>query len=280
MSNAARTWFFLGTLMIIIVVMGQTTGGREGLLWGVGIALSINSLIYFYTDLRLNHLFHGQRLEGEDPWQALATLKGLCKKARIPIPQLIVLEQSAPQSMVMGRHPKSARVIVTRGLLEEFNTTELKAVLAFHVAAIKRQDILAFTVASAFLDTLLTICRIFDGIFRILVGANKNRHSTQSHLFSVLCSPLAGFLLRLNVGQTNYLASDKMAAELCDDPQGLAKVLWKLSSYSLTRPLSIPASTAHLWMVNPLTNHGWARYFHVQPKVELRIRNLVGYYPI
>jgi heat shock protein HtpX len=280
MTSAARTWTFLTALMLFIVVGGHASGGREGLLWGVGLALAINSLIYLYPDIRLKYLFKGQSLEGVDPWGVHAKLLLLSERARIPLPQVKVLKTSSPQAMVMGRSAGTAQILLTQGLIDDLEPDELESVLAYLVACIKRQDVVGLTVAAAILDFTLSISRVLDSALRVLLGASSKRGSLQSHFFSTLISPLMSLVLRIEVGQANYYQIDKAASEISNNPNALARTLWKLHSFSLTAPVQVPVATAHLWMVSPIHKSDWAEKFRVQPPIDKRIRKLVGYYPI
>ncbi|MCB0384559.1 MAG: M48 family metalloprotease [Bdellovibrionales bacterium] len=280
MKGSTKTWTLLAALSLTIILISHGWGGRQGLLWGVIIALSINCLIYFYNDLRLDSLFPGQLVEGQNPWGLLQTAKTFASKARIPVPRVVILNSPAPQALVMGRNWKSATIVLTEGLLRSLTREEREAVIAYQISCIKKLDTLAFSVASAFTDFLFAISLSVDLVIRGILGPKKDPHSRQNHLFSLLIAPFASLLVRLAVGTGRYLANDSLAASWVENPKALAQALWKLESYAATRPMEIPAATAPLFIVNPLTGHGWTRYFHVHPSVEKRIRNLIGYYPI
>jgi len=280
MSGSTKTWILLASLSLTIILVSHGWGGRQGLLWGVAIMLSINCLVYFYSDLRLEPLFPGHVVEGQNPWGLLETAKFFAHKARIPLPRVVVLEATAPQALVMGRSWKSATIVLTEGLLKSLTKAERDAVIAYQISCIKKLDTLAFTVACACADFLFTVSRFFDLLTRGIFGPKKDPHSRQNHLCSLIIAPLASALVRVAVGSGCYLANDTIAASWLKEPKVLAKALWKLESYASTHPIGIPASTAPLFIVNPLTGHGWTRYFNVHPSVEKRIRNLIGYYPI
>lgn len=282
MTSATRTWTFLTGLMILIVILGHAVGGREGLLWAVGLALTLNSLVYLYPDLRLKLFFKGKVLEGKDPWGVMDKVKKLAQQARIPIPQVKLLPISAPQAMTLGRSPKNAQILITQGLIEALEPTELEAVLATQMALIHRQDIVALTVAAAFLDFIFSICRPLDSALRFFLGGQGTKKSGAPPLriVSSFLSPIVFVILRIEIGKSDYLESDKLAAQWITDPNALAQALWKLHSLSQTTPLEVPMATSHLWVVSPLHRHDWTQKLQTQPNVESRIRNLVGYFPI
>lgn len=280
MRGPTKAWMFLLLLSMLIVLAGHTIGDRQGLLWSVSIALSINSFIYFYGDIRLHNTYPGRQLEGQDPWGLLELCQAMASRIRIPAPKIYLIDETSPQCFALGRSWKNGKIFLTKGLLDRMSKEELKAVLAYEMTAIKKLDTLAFTVAGALCDVVLSICGLFDIILRWIIGAKSDPYSNQSHLFTLVVAPIAGSLVRLTVGNQIYYNNDALASELCGDPRVLATVLWKLDSYAATYPLLTPPAMAHLFIVNPLTNRGWTRYFHAQPSVERRIRKLVGYYPI
>lgn len=280
MNNVTKAWTFLTALSLTLIVLGHMALGREGLLIGLTLALSINSFVYFYEDRRVVNLFRGRQLEGQDPWGLLKMARRLAVRARVPMPKVIVIPEKAPQSLVVGRSFTHGTILITEGLLQRLNEKEIEAVMAYQLASIRTLNTLTFAVGSFICSVLLSLAETLDAILRFLIVEKKNPNYALSHIFTRIVAPLAGFLLRFSIRPHFYLAADDFAAHLIDDPPMLAHALWKLQSYSSTVPLQAPLSTAHMFVVNPLPNRGWTRHFHAQPPVEKRIKSLVGYYPI
>lgn len=277
-SGPLKAWIFLIILSAIFIVSGYTLGDRQGLLVGVGLALGINCLIFFYGDLRTLSLFGCRQIEGQDPWGLLPLTAQLAAELRIPKPQLFLIDCEAPQAFSVGRSYGNAKICLTRGLLELLNPEELKAVLAVELVRIQRLDIFSFQVACALGDSLLIVAGFLDRFFGVILGTGPQPH--KKRFFTKAFSPLAALTVRATVGPQNYLIADRRAADWIHNANGLAHVLWKLQSYAVTHPLQIPASMAHLFIVNPLTAQGDPQYFHVQPSIKRRIEHLLGYYPL
>lgn len=277
---ATRAWTFMLLLSFLIILAGQTLGERQGLLWGVAIALSINTLIFFYGELRLAPWLAGREVEGTDPWSLLSTSANLSDQIRIPRPRIFILDSATPQALSVGNQWRAAKIYLTRGLLEKFNAAEREAVLAYEISTIKQQNTFAFTVVGAVADTFMVFAFWSDKFLRILIGTKKRPHSAQNHAMTYLISPLVALVIRLSVNKQDYLLIDKMAAELIHDPKRIANVLWKLHSYSSTIPLKALPGASHFYMVNPLTKSGWNRYFLVQPQIDTRIKSLIGHFPM
>jgi heat shock protein HtpX len=280
MSNVTKAWTFLTALSLTLIVLGHMALGREGLLIGLTLALSINSFVYFYEDRRIIGLFRGRLLEGQDPWGLLKVARRLAGKARVPMPKVIVIPESAPQSLVVGRSFTHGTILVTEGLLQRFSEKEIEAIMAYQLASIRTLNTLTFAVGSFICSLLLSVAEALDTILRFLIVEKKNPNYALSHLFTRIAAPAVGLMLRLSIRPNFYLAADDFAAHLIEEPAVLAQALWKLQSYSSTLPLEAPLSTAHMFVVNPLPNRGWTRHFHAQPPIEKRIRTLIGYYPV
>jgi len=278
MKMPTRAWLVLLAISIGLIALGQSLGHRDGLLLSVALALSINGLLFFYGDIRLAPLLEVQEIEGQDPWGLLEQVRTLSDRARIKTPRVFLIPSSSPQSLVIGRSIKNGKIFLTEGLLERLTPEELRAILCFHVACIKNLSTLSFTVGSALADAVLVVGRAFDKIVRAIMGRHPG--PITSSMGTWLVAPLAASLIHITVNKRDYLAADALAAKLVGDPKILATALWKLHSYSFTRPFSAPAAAAPFFVVNPLTRRGWNRYFHAQPSTRERILRLIGYYPL
>lgn len=273
-----RSIFLLGSLVLLVLVFGQKLGHRDGLLISMAMALSIISLFLVYGDLRLMPRFKMVELEGKDPWRIRATLETLADQARLPMPRVYVIEDEAPQTLALGRTVKQAKIFFTSGLLKSFDEEELRAILAYHLMCIRSRATVAFTIASALADAVLSTGAAVDWLLGWLVGSGRSQRRIQ--VTTRLVAPLAAAFVHIAVGRRPYLDADLAAGRLLGKTQVLARVLWKLDSYSLTQPLKIAPALSHFFMVNPLTTNVWGRYFHAQPQARERIQNLVGHYPL
>jgi Zn-dependent protease with chaperone function len=80
-----------------------------------------------------------------DVVQEMAIASGL------PAPRIMLMDASTPNAAAIGTSPKDARIVVTRGLIEQLNRDELEGALAHLVASIGNGDLhIAFRVTSVF----------------------------------------------------------------------------------------------------------------------------------
>ncbi|MCB0411203.1 MAG: M48 family metalloprotease [Bdellovibrionales bacterium] len=280
MKRSWRPWIVLSFFSLLILLLGHSWGDRQGLLWAVSLTLGLNCLFYFYGELVLKPSFKGQIIEGQDPWNLRRTLKALCLKARIVEPQLILLPLPAAQAFAVGRNPQNSRIYLTEGLLKKLSTDEIEAVLAFELALIAKAHTLSMSLASTLLAGLLTITRSFDSVLCWLMGMKSANGRQSRAVLTLAAAPLAGFLLRLILRPEDFYQADHLACQWIKEPRSLAQTLWKLEALKMTEPWSPPPSTAHYFVINPLTSPSWTGYFQVQPPVEERVRRLIGSYPL
>ncbi|MBX9767143.1 MAG: M48 family metalloprotease [Bdellovibrionales bacterium] len=107
-----------------------------------------------------------------------------------------------------------------------------------------------------------------------------DRKNKQVLLFQCLISPFVSLLIRLILSRPNVYESDRSVAQLFGSEEAVARLLWKLKSYSLTRRMGVHPTVSHLFIVNPLGFSDWRKYFHPLPDVDRRIQKLTGRFPL
>lgn len=277
-KSSFRVWIFLSLISLVLIFGGHHFAGRFGLLFGFILALSMNSVVFFYGELRLLHLFNSQLLEGQDPWGLLSMVEDLSQKAQIPTPRVFLIESKTPTALSIGVTPKRTTILVSESLVELFSRDEVYAVLACEVARLNRHDTMSATIASALASGLLFLGNFLDNF--LFLQFLRKKKACQVRPGSYLLAPLTSLLVRFATGRKNFYASDQLAVSYVGDPHLYARVLWKLDSYHSTMPIDVALSDSHLFVVNPLTSCSPYRYFLVQPTAKRRIKMLVGQYPI
>jgi heat shock protein HtpX len=267
-------------MSITLIVFGHHWGGRDGLLLALVAVLGTNSYIYFNEDRRLLSRFGGRLAEGQDSWGLGEMVRRLSIKARIGIPQLVILDEAAPQAAVVGRNVSKGTLILTEGLIKKLSRAELEAVVAFQIASIRALNTLTYSIASFLASICFFVTETLDLFVRILIVEKKNKFSPVTQIFTRASSPIVGFILRFCVRPSFYLAADQIASQLLGDQKDLARALWKLQSYANTTPFHSPLSAAHIFIISPLSEQRWTRLLATQPSSAVRIKKLIGYFPI
>ncbi|MCB0348413.1 MAG: M48 family metalloprotease [Bdellovibrionales bacterium] len=275
MNQSKRIFLVLSILSLVLLLIGQKLGGRQGLLFAFLISIAANTLIYYYADIRILNMFKNKPIEGNDPWDINLMLRELSHTAKLPVPKIYSTKLESPTAITIGKSWTQSSILVSEKLLEKLSKDELKAVLALELAKIKRHDTLAMGMLSIFTSFWLQISQTLDSIIFMHWIFKKRIYA-----FTYVSLPILKVILYITIHPSTYYASDKFAVELLPNPKLLAEVIWKLESYASTIPLKVPLDTAHLFIVNPLPKDGVYKWLRIQPEYSLRIQRLVGHFPI
>lgn len=169
-------------------------------------------------------------------------VEGLCVAAGLTKPELLVIDDPAPNALVAGTSQQGAVLAVTTGLLASLDRIELEGVLAHELSHIRRADIVPATVA------VTTI--------------------------GLLAGPLPGLhqrLLDAALGERRSVLADVAAVEMTRYPPGLIAALEELATTGTAVGRDAPAM-AHLWIGAPAGAPTGADASH--PPLEERIATL------
>ena len=96
----------------------------------------------------------------------------------------------------------------------------------------------------------------------------------------MILAPLAAGLIQMAISRSREYIADRTGAEICGRPLWLAGALDKLERGSAAIPMNANQSTAHMFIVSPLSGGGIAGLFSTHPPIEERIarlRHMAGY---
>ena len=252
----------------------------------VGIALilagTFSFISYYYSDRMVLGISGAVPANKKDFFDFYTVAENLCEPAGIPMPKLYVINDPSPNAFATGRDPQHAVVCATTGLLAIMNRTQLEGVVAHEMSHIRNYDTRLMSIV-AILVGLVTL--LADILLRIRIRRSSNRDSGElGAIFFIvgivlaLLSPIIGQLIQLAISRRREFLADASGAAITKYPEGLASALEKLSQDE--EPLqSANKATAHLFIVNPLTNHkgsvSWfANLFNTHPPIEERIKAL------
>ena len=271
-----KVWLFLAGLSLAILFIGYKLAERPGLWIGFLLASTLVLMIFYFSDPPLTEKYQAVQLRGQDPWGLREITKKYAKLAGVPSPRLFVMDSPTAIAFSMGPSWHRARICVSTALLRKFSNAEIEAVLAHQICHLRRLETFAFGVGSVLAHSLIGLAEIMDQGWPL----NWSSNGLRQRPFLTAFLPLASLILRMSLSEQSYFENDDLAASLIPDRKALATALWKMESYCLTEPLSILACTHHLFMVNPegSKESNWLLVTH--PKIESRIKRLVGTYPL
>src|SRR5688572_31651604 len=91
----------------------------------------------------------------------------------------------------------------------------------------------------------------------------------------MILAPIAAMVIQSAVSRSREYGADETGARLVGYPDGLASALRKLHVAAAQIPMPASPSTAHLFIVNPLSGRGFASLFSTHPPLEDRIARLL-----
>jgi heat shock protein HtpX len=83
-------------------------------------------------------------------------------------------------------------------------------------------------------------------------------------------------LIQMAISRSREYLADATGSSFAGHSEGLASALEKLGAYSRRLPMDTTPSTAHLFIVNPLSRKNIMNYFSTHPPLEERIARLRG----
>jgi len=271
-----KVWLFLGVLALGQLFIGYHLGGRPGLFLGFLASVSLNLLVFFFSTPQLLQKFNARRMEGQDSWGLNTLLQKYAEKTGVIAPTLYIWEHPSAIAFSLGRPGHRAAIALSSGLLQNLTKDEIEAVLVHQICHLRVMDRFRIGVASTLASALVGLSQVLDTSWPL----NWVRKSPLQNPFHHLLCPLAWLMIRLTMADRSFFEVDDLAASLLRDRKALATALWKMDSYCQTLPLDPLPCTHYLFAVNPegLRDSNW--FFISHPKIENRLRRLVGTYPL
>jgi heat shock protein HtpX len=125
---------------------------------------------------------------------------------------------------------------------------------------------------------LATMAR-WSAIFGGFRGDNEDSGGGIGLIVMSFLAPVAAVIIQMAISRSREYLADATAADLAGTPAGLASALAKLGSYARRRPMNANPSTAHMFIVNPLSGKSMMSLFSTHPPIEERISRLTGNRP-
>jgi heat shock protein HtpX len=281
MGNTVKTAFLLTLLTVLLVLIGEHFGGRNGLILGFLFAAGMNFFTYFYSDKLALKMYKAQPVTREELPRAYEVVERMTQRMGIPMPKMYVIPTESPNAFATGRNPRHASVAMTHGILTLLNDEELEGVLAHELGHVQNRDILTSSIAATLAGAITLIARL--GYWAELFGGGGGGGSRQrggggiSGLFMLILAPIAAMLIQLAVSRSREYEADATGAKTTGNPYALASALEKIDAYSKRLPMVASPSSAHLFIAQPLVGGGmFTNLFSTHPPMQKRIERLIG----
>ena len=286
-----------GMSTTLVVITGALAAGSL-----LAIPLTTAFLIWRYGSRMLLRLARARPLShGEEP-DFLRLVQNLCIGAGLPLPRIHLIESMAANAFATGSDPRTASLVVTRGLLRLLDRRELEGVIAHELSHIGNHDIRLTTTLAALVGVaslplrfwrfappvLLVSLICWSLLLQLILSSVLGIHGSRNlpavwrwlgtmgpPVYVMFVSPVVALLIRQAVSRQREFLADADAVLLTRDPEALALALVKIGAAGGNR-LNVGEGSVHLYFVDPLESGASLlhRMFPSHPPLSARIELL------
>ncbi len=257
--NILKTGVLLTGFCAVLGALGYALDGYRGVEILAFSGLLLGVAAWWSADRVASGMVGARELvQGEAPGLH-STVERLAAKAQVVKPRLYLLPGPFPRALSAGRGGRGAVLAVSPGLLAAATPAELEGVLAHEIAHLRNRDTVVQTTAVVIAVALVELSRLGGWFERALL---------------FVLGPVAAAFVHLLLSPKRELVADRLAAELCDSPHGLADAIVRLDQASELVEFHGNPATEPLYTVNPFAPEGLGALFATHPPVEERVRRL------
>jgi heat shock protein HtpX len=284
MSNRFKTTLLLGVMTALIVFIGGLFGGKQGMILAFVLAMGMNFFSYWYSDKIVLRMYRAREVGPNDFPGLHNAVSQLAHNAGLPMPRVFIIPNESPNAFATGRDPEHAVIAVTEGLLKTMNDEEATGVLAHEMSHIKNRDILIGSIAATMAGAIMILASMARWSAFFGGGSNDDEggggRGTVGLIIMSILAPIAAMLIQMAISRSREYLADATGARLAGNPEGLANALEKLGAASRRLPMHANPSTAHMFIVNPLSGGNLMHLFSTHPPLDERIARLRGGSPV
>ncbi len=276
--NQFKTFFLMLVLTVLFILVGTAIGGRSGAVYAFIFAALMNFFSYWFSDKIVLRMYGAKQVSESEAPELYGVVAELTSKASLPMPKVYIMENDTPNAFATGRNPQHAAVAVTTGILRILSRDELMGVIGHELSHIQHRDILISTIAATMAGAISMLASMarWGAMFGGFRSDDEEGGGGGNILVVIIVSifaSVAAMLIQLAISRSREYMADQGGAHLAH-PLSLAKALEKLEVASQRIPMNANPSTAHMFIVNPLSGGGVLSLFSTHPPIEERIARL------
>jgi heat shock protein HtpX len=274
--NTLKTTFLLTVLTLLLLFAGGAMGGQGGMTIALIFAGIMNLGAYWFSDKIVLRMYNAQPVTESEAPEFYRMVRELALQADMPMPKVYIIPTDTPNAFATGRNPSHAAVAATQGIMRILTYEELKGVMAHELAHVKNRDTLISTVAATIAGAITYLAHMaqWAAIFGGMRSDDEEGSNPLALIVMAIVAPLAAMLIQMAISRSREYGADKGGAQIAGNPMHLANALRKLQMANQRIPMHANESTAHMFIVNPLTGGGLMSLFSTHPPMEERVRRL------
>ena len=280
--NTIRTTLLLGALTGLLMLIGGYFGGKSGVVIAFLLAMVMNFGSYWFSDKIVLRMYKAQEISESQAPELYGIVKNLALRGNLPMPRVYVIPENTPNAFATGRDENHAVVAVTEGITRILNRDELEGVIGHELTHIKNKDMLIGSIAATLAGAIVMLANmaqwaaIFGGVSR---DDDEGGGGLIGLILMAILAPIAATIIQMAISRSREFLADAGGAKISGKPYGLAGALEKLQRASQAIPMDANPSTAHMFIVNPLTGGSLMSLFSTHPPLEERIARLKSMRP-
>jgi heat shock protein HtpX len=239
--NTMKTGLLLGALTGLLMLIGGSFGGQQGVVIAFIFAMAMNLGSYWFSDKIVLRMYNAQPVSETEAPELYATVKNLALKASMPMPRVYIIPGDTPNAFATGRNEQHAVVAVTEGILRILGRDELEGVIAHELSHIRNRDILIGSIAATLAGAIVMLANMAQWAAMFGGARRDDDEGGGSNIVGLILmailAPIAATLIQMAISRSREYLADAGGAKISGKPYGLAGALEKLSRASQTIPM-------------------------------------------
>lgn len=245
------------------------------LAWFIAVSAGYALFQYFLADKIAIASAGAREISESDNPRYYKIVQKLAKDAKLPMPRVYIINDSAPNAFATGRNPEHASVAATTGLLDVMDDRELRAVMGHEMSHVKNYDI---RISMITFGLVSLVGFIADFGIRVLFYSDRDEENNSPIgalfvLVTLILSPIVASLAQMGISRQREYLADASSAALTGDPDSMIDALRALDEHARPMRQQNVASEA-MYIANPLRKSVLSRLFSTHPPIESRIERL------
>ncbi|MEW5991205.1 MAG: M48 family metallopeptidase [Chloroflexota bacterium] len=257
-------------VVALLAVLGFTigfalTGDPVGAAITTGIAVFVGFLVsvgsYFGGDRLVLAASGAKPVDETTAPQLINVVREMTIAANVPMPNVYLIDDTAPNAFATGRDPEHASVAITTGLLQKLDREELQGVIGHELSHVRNLDIRFALLVGVMVGSVALLSDFFLRFTFWGGGGRRSRDrdgggGLQAVMFVLalvlaILAPIAARLVQLAVSRQREYLADASSVELTRNPAGLERALAKIATDQEVLEVANRA-TQHLYFTNPI----------------------------